>query len=70
MGRCLAFCLVVLGACSAQLHLGDPGGPDAAAPDGSRGIDGSINNGPDAGEAVPHLHLHLLAGRPLDWPPG
>jgi histidine triad (HIT) family protein len=30
----------------------------------------AINNGPDAGEAVPHLHLHLLAGRPLDWPPG
>jgi histidine triad (HIT) family protein len=29
-----------------------------------------INNGPDAGEAVPHLHLHLLAGRALDWPPG
>jgi len=29
-----------------------------------------INNGPDAGEAVPHLHLHLLAGRPLTWPPG
>ncbi len=29
-----------------------------------------INNGPDAGEAVPHLHLHLLAGRKLTWPPG
>lgn len=29
-----------------------------------------INNGPDGGEAVPHLHLHLLAGRALDWPPG
>lgn len=29
-----------------------------------------INNGRDAGEAVPHLHLHLLAGRALDWPPG
>jgi len=29
-----------------------------------------INNGPDAGEAVPHLHLHLLAGRKLVWPPG
>ena len=29
-----------------------------------------INNGPDAGEAVPHLHLHLLGGRKLEWPPG
>jgi histidine triad (HIT) family protein len=29
-----------------------------------------INNGPDAGEAVPHLHVHLLGGRALDWPPG
>ena len=30
----------------------------------------AINNGPDAGEAVPHLHVHLLGGRKLDWPPG
>ena len=29
-----------------------------------------INHGPDAGESVPHLHLHLLGGRPLGWPPG
>jgi histidine triad (HIT) family protein len=29
-----------------------------------------INNGPDGGETVPHLHCHLLGGRPLDWPPG
>ncbi|MDP3851302.1 MAG: histidine triad nucleotide-binding protein [Luteolibacter sp.] len=29
-----------------------------------------INNGPDGGEAVPHLHIHLLGGRKLDWPPG
>ena len=29
-----------------------------------------INNGPDGGETVPHLHVHLLAGRPLGWPPG
>lgn len=29
-----------------------------------------INNGRDGGEAVPHLHVHLLGGRKLDWPPG
>jgi histidine triad (HIT) family protein len=29
-----------------------------------------INNGPDAGESVPHLHMHLLGGRALAWPPG
>lgn len=29
-----------------------------------------INHGRDAGESVPHLHVHLLAGRALEWPPG
>lgn len=29
-----------------------------------------INNGPHGGETVPHLHVHLLGGRPLTWPPG
>jgi histidine triad (HIT) family protein len=29
-----------------------------------------INNGPDAGESVPHLHCHIIGGRPLAWPPG
>ncbi|MEI8088342.1 MAG: histidine triad nucleotide-binding protein [Opitutaceae bacterium] len=29
-----------------------------------------VNNGPDGGESVPHLHVHLLARRPLNWPPG
>ena len=29
-----------------------------------------INNGRNAGETVPHLHIHLLAGRALHWPPG
>jgi histidine triad (HIT) family protein len=29
-----------------------------------------INNGKDGGESVPHLHCHILGGRPLQWPPG
>ena len=29
-----------------------------------------INNGRDGGEAVPHLHVHILAGRQMEWPPG
>ncbi len=29
-----------------------------------------INNGPHAGETVPHLHMHILGGRDLEWPPG
>ena len=29
-----------------------------------------INNGRDGGESVPHLHCHILGGRPLGWPPG
>jgi histidine triad (HIT) family protein len=28
------------------------------------------NVGPDAGQSVRHLHLHLLGGRPMAWPPG
>lgn len=29
-----------------------------------------INNGPHAGESVPHLHCHIIGGRELGWPPG
>lgn len=36
----------------------------------SRGYRTVLNVGPDAGQSVFHLHLHLLGGRPLAWPPG
>lgn len=29
-----------------------------------------VNSGPDAGQAVDHLHYHLLGGRKMTWPPG
>jgi len=38
------------------------------------GLDGGwrlvANTGPDGGQTVPHLHLHLLGGRAMGWPPG
>ena len=47
----------------------------AATLAGREGVAGSgyrliTNVGRDAGQSVPHLHLHLLAGRSLAWPPG
>jgi histidine triad (HIT) family protein len=29
-----------------------------------------INNGAGAGQSVFHLHIHVLGGRPMNWPPG
>src|SRR5437764_6996253 len=30
----------------------------------------ALNVGPDAGQSVDHLHVHVLGGRSLGWPPG
>ena len=53
----LGHLLVVAGQVAAKLGL-------------KRGFRLVINNGADAAESVPHLHLHLLAGRQMTWPPG
>lgn len=37
---------------------------------GRRGYRLAFNVGPDAGTQVAHLHMHVLAGRELGWPPG
>jgi histidine triad (HIT) family protein len=47
----------------------------AAARARANGFDGSgfrvvMNSGREAGQTVFHVHLHVLAGRPLSWPPG
>ncbi len=45
----------------------------AARLGGERGGNGFrlvVNTGPDGGQTVAHVHLHVLAGRRLHWPPG
>jgi len=37
---------------------------------GERGYRVVVNTNPDGGQTVFHLHLHLLGGRPMKWPPG
>jgi histidine triad (HIT) family protein len=49
------------------LVAGDIARRENLAPSGFRLV---INHGPDGGETVPHLHLHILGGRALQWPPG
>lgn len=60
-GAALGHLLLVAGQIARDLNLDD------TETGGFRLV---INNGKHGGEAVPHLHIHLLAGRQLKWPPG
>lgn len=55
-GEILGRCLLAVGEVARQLGL-----------TGYRVV---INNGAEAGQTVFHLHLHILGGRRLGWPPG
>ena len=37
---------------------------------GESGYRTVVNNGAGAGQSVFHLHVHVLGGRPMNWPPG
>ncbi len=37
---------------------------------GESGFRAVVNTGPDAGQSVQHVHVHLLGGRSMAWPPG
>jgi histidine triad (HIT) family protein len=37
---------------------------------GAGGFRAVINTGADGGQTVDHLHVHVLAGRTMHWPPG
>ena len=41
-----------------------------AEQEGLEGFRLVINNGPSAGQTVYHLHIHVIGGRELGWPPG
>jgi histidine triad (HIT) family protein len=44
---------------------------DIAAEEGlGEGFRAVINSGAGAGQLVFHIHLHILGGRPMNWPPG
>ncbi|HEY2563966.1 MAG TPA: histidine triad nucleotide-binding protein [Acidimicrobiales bacterium] len=55
----------------AELFVAAKAVADAEGIGGSdRGYRLIFNVGPDANNSVPHLHLHVLGGRMMDWPPG
>ncbi|MDO5471473.1 MAG: histidine triad nucleotide-binding protein [Akkermansia sp.] len=50
-----------------MLKVGEIARAEGLEEDGFRTV---LNTGADAGQTVPHLHIHIIGGRPLEWPPG
>ena len=50
-----------------MLKVGDIARAEGLAEGGFRTI---LNTGNDGGQTVPHLHIHIIGGRSLQWPPG
>jgi histidine triad (HIT) family protein len=48
-------------------HVASTLGRERAGKNGFRIV---VNTGPDGGQTVDHVHVHVLAGRPMSWPPG
>lgn len=50
-----------------MLKVGDIARAEGIADEGFRTV---MNTGAQAGQTVPHLHIHILGGRSMQWPPG
>ena len=50
-----------------MLKVGDIARAEGIAESGFRTV---LNTGEDGGQTVPHLHIHIIGGRSLQWPPG
>lgn len=50
-----------------MLKVGEIARAEGLLPGGFRTV---LNTGSDAGQTVPHLHIHIIGGRSLQWPPG
>ncbi|KAL8203427.1 UNVERIFIED_CONTAM: Histidine triad nucleotide-binding protein 1 [Gekko kuhli] len=57
IGKLLGHLMIVGRKCAAELGL-------------TKGYRVVVNEGPDGGQSVYHLHLHVLGGRQMSWPPG
>lgn len=50
-----------------MLKVGDIARAEGIAEGGFRTV---LNTGADGGQTVPHLHIHIIGGRSMQWPPG